>query len=142
MAESTRATTTERDLRDRLFNITYNKLILSGADQILGERLLSNIYKITRETATNNNSQKKYYLYIKGRRVRQIRRAKALTSQRNKLEHIVKLYTVTIVVSIEYDDGGYISSVVVARGSNKDPYIYTLWHYDLRSENTVLKDTT
>lgn len=142
MAESMRAATVERELRDRLFNITYNKLIISAADWILGERLLSNVYKITRETAINNNSQKKYYLCIKGRRAQQIQRAKAPTSQRDKLEHIVKLYTVTIVVSIEYDDGGDISSIVVARGSNKDPYTYTLRHCDLRSENIVLKDTT
>lgn len=54
----------------------------------------------------------------------------------------MKPYTITIVVSIEYDDGGYISSVVIARGSNKDPYTYSLRYYNLRSENIVLKDTT
>lgn len=54
----------------------------------------------------------------------------------------MKLYTVTLVVSIEYDDTDTILSIVVVRSSNKNLYIYTLRHYDLRRENIVLREAT
>lgn len=50
MAESTRAAIAKRALRDQLFNITTEKVVLSATDWLLGEKLLSNIYKLTRET--------------------------------------------------------------------------------------------
>lgn len=50
IAESTRATIAKRALRDQLFNITTEKVVLSAIDWLLGEKLLSNVYKLTRET--------------------------------------------------------------------------------------------
>lgn len=141
MAESTRAATAERALRDQLFNITTEKVVVGAADWILGEKLLSNMYKLTRETARKDNMQKKYYSCVEGKRARNTRRAKAPTAQRDKPERVARPCNVTLVVSIEYDDDtDTISSVVVARGSNKDPHTHTLRHCDLRNENAVLRE--
>lgn len=84
--------------------------------------------------------QKKYYSCVEGKRARHTRRAKAPTTQRDKPERVAKLCNVTLVVSIEYDDDDTILSVVVARGSNKDVYTYSLRYCDLRNENAVLRE--
>lgn len=101
------------------------------------------MYKLTRETEKKDDTQKKYYSCVEGKRAKNTRRAKAPTAQRDKPERVTKLCTVTLVVSIEYEhnDPATIASVVVVRRSNKELYTHSLRHCDLRSENAVLKDT-